>query len=99
MFISSIDLVYLLVYSAHIFFALGFSSLSLSAYYFPNWRDLAKFQAVLGLGFIPFWFLLPESPRWLFQCGKLTKSIEILSKICGNRVELNEVDSDFKPER
>ena len=41
--------------------------LSLIAFLFPDWRSLAKVNAVLQLVLLPISFWLPESPRWLRQ--------------------------------
>lgn len=48
-------------------FCLGMCVLSLIAFLFPDWRSLAKVNAVLQLVLLPISFWLPESPRWLRQ--------------------------------
>lgn len=56
------------------------------AYYFKDWR---KVQWVLALYILPFfiyYWLVPESPRWLLSVGKVDEARRVLVKI--TRVKL-----------
>ncbi|XP_039130434.1 organic cation/carnitine transporter 2-like [Dioscorea cayenensis subsp. rotundata] len=68
----------------YIFFAFGFLSLPLMAYFTreSSWRNLYLFISVPCLCYtILLYFCVPESPRWLFVRGHTKKAIQILKKI------------------
>ena len=73
-------------------FAIGKMFFVLEAYYFRDWKDLQMVShlPVLACGF--FWFLIPESPRWLLSVGKVKKATEIMKKA----MEMNEVETKEK---
>ncbi|GAA6219666.1 solute carrier family 22 member 5-like [Lates japonicus] len=59
-----------------------------TAYLVTNWRHLSLIMAVPGMACIPFWWLIPESPRWLVSRGRLQEAELLLrSAALENRVE------------
>lgn len=61
-------------------FNLGHLSLALFGYYLRDWD---KFQLAISLPsilFLSYYFLLPESPRWLLTKGKHTEAVKIMEK-------------------
>lgn len=59
-------------------FSVGVSFMAGLAYFLPHWRD---FQLALGLCSVPFiayYWLIPESPRWLLAVGRDQEAIAIL---------------------
>ncbi|XP_018558313.1 solute carrier family 22 member 5 [Lates calcarifer] len=59
-----------------------------TAYLVTNWRHLSLIMAVPGVACIPFWWLIPESPRWLVSRGRLQEAELLLrSAALENRVE------------
>ncbi len=46
-----------------------------------GWRWMFGSEIIPSILYLLFIFLIPESPRWLFQKGKSTKAISILKKI------------------
>ncbi|XP_022059320.2 solute carrier family 22 member 4-like [Acanthochromis polyacanthus] len=59
-----------------------------TAHLFRNWRYLSLAMAAPGLAFIPFWWWVPESPRWLVSRGRLQEAESLLRLAAlENRVE------------
>uniref|UniRef100_A0A3P8RSM1 Major facilitator superfamily (MFS) profile domain-containing protein n=1 Tax=Amphiprion percula TaxID=161767 RepID=A0A3P8RSM1_AMPPE len=66
----------------------GMLLLSGTAHLFRNWRYLSLAMAAPGLAFIPFWWLVPESPRWLVSRGRFQEAESLLRLAAlENRVE------------
>ncbi|XP_064613633.1 organic cation transporter protein-like [Liolophura sinensis] len=73
------------------FFTFGYIMLAGLAYLIRNWQYLEIACSAPGAGFLTYWFILPESPRWLIAKGKKEKAKNILMKIAkANKVPLNE---------
>ncbi|KAF3843298.1 hypothetical protein F7725_002147 [Dissostichus mawsoni] len=62
--------------------------LPVTAYLVSSWRHLSLTMAVPGLACLPFWWLIPESPRWLVSRGRFQEAELLLrSAALHNRVE------------
>ncbi|UJR36301.1 hypothetical protein I4U23_029030 [Adineta vaga] len=72
------------------FFALGELILLVFAYLFRTWYQLHTALAILSLPFVLFYFLLPESPRWMISKGHYDKAEKVLRHIA----KVNQKDFD-----
>ena len=52
---------------SYLLFDIGLASLSLVAYFWPEWRAMSIAIALLPLPFIPMFFFIPESIQYLFS--------------------------------
>lgn len=64
-----------------IFLFTGMVILCLLAYVFRNWRRLAEVVSLMGLPLLLLYFVLPESPRWLQDKGRLKEANAVMKKI------------------
>ncbi|XP_070700575.1 organic cation/carnitine transporter 2-like [Pempheris klunzingeri] len=55
-------------------FGIGYALLPLFAYFIQGWRMLLVACAIPGSLFIPMWWVIPESPRWLLQKGRVEEA-------------------------
>lgn len=51
------------------------------AYYFRDWRHLQLALSIPSLVLISYYWIIPESPRWLFTIGRLDESAVVLEKV------------------
>ena len=65
--------------------------LSLVAYQVQHWRYLTLLISMLGLPFLSYHWLLPESPRWLLCQKRIAEAVTVLEDIArGNGSVLSE---------
>lgn len=62
-------------------FAIGYMILPGLAYFLREWNTLQLSFGLLSLGLIVYYWILPESPRWLATKGQTDRAIECLYKI------------------
>ncbi|CAL8128169.1 unnamed protein product [Orchesella dallaii] len=62
-------------------FAVGYMILPGLAYYLRDWNNLQLSFGLLSLGLFVYYWILPESPRWLATHGKSEEAIECLYKM------------------
>jgi len=72
-------------------FAVGIVVLSMLAYHVQHWRQLTLLISVMGLPFILYHWIIPESPRWLLSQNRLHEAVKIMEDIAkGNGTVLSE---------
>ncbi|KAM4605006.1 organic cation/carnitine transporter 2-like [Polymixia lowei] len=73
-------------------FGLGYCCVPLFAYFIRGWRMLLVTSAIPGFLYIPMWWVIPESPRWLVLKGRMEEAETVIRKAAKlNRVPAPEV--------
>lgn len=62
-------------------FNLGHLTLPLFAYYFRDWHDFQFALSIPSIILISYYWIIPESPRWLFTVGRIDESAAVLEKV------------------
>uniref|UniRef100_H2XZ80 Major facilitator superfamily (MFS) profile domain-containing protein n=1 Tax=Ciona intestinalis TaxID=7719 RepID=H2XZ80_CIOIN len=62
-------------------YSLGFLVLTFLGYFFRDWRWLLRAFSFTAIFYIPYYWLIDESPRWLSSVGRKEESQRVLSKI------------------
>ncbi|XP_008330420.1 solute carrier family 22 member 4 isoform X2 [Cynoglossus semilaevis] len=73
---------------AFLFYCIGYMTLPWIAYGIREWRTLLVVLSTTAVVYIPLWWFIPESPRWLITQGRV-KEAEVIVRIAArkNRVE------------
>lgn len=61
-------------------FSLGHMSLAGLAYWFRHWQQLQIAITLPSIILLSYWWIIPESPRWLLAMGKQKAACKILQK-------------------
>lgn len=65
----------------HISLIMAFVTLPIIAYFIREWRDLQLVTSVPSVIVVVYYWLLPESPRWLITVGRKKEAVDILTHI------------------
>ncbi|KAK7085702.1 hypothetical protein SK128_014631 [Halocaridina rubra] len=63
------------------FFSVGFMLLPLVAYFIRDWRVLQISISIPNILLLAYYWILPESPRWLMMQGRYEEAIKVLRKV------------------
>uniref|UniRef100_A0A4W4HF03 Major facilitator superfamily (MFS) profile domain-containing protein n=1 Tax=Electrophorus electricus TaxID=8005 RepID=A0A4W4HF03_ELEEL len=63
---------------AFLHYCIGYMLLPWIAFAIRDWRTLLRVLSGLTLAYIPLWWFIPESPRWLISQGRIAEAEAIL---------------------
>ncbi|XP_050712760.1 organic cation transporter protein-like isoform X3 [Eriocheir sinensis] len=78
---------------AHGFYSIGYFVATLLAWLIPSWRWLQIAMTLSALLFIPYYWIIPESARWLITKGRNEEAAIILKKAA--KINKQEVSQDL----
>lgn len=65
----------------HLPLAIGEITLPVFGYYLRHWDTFSIAVAMPTLLYLLYFFILPESPKWLISVGRLNDASEVMTKI------------------
>lgn len=78
-------------------FNLGHLSLALIGYFIRDWHYVQLAITLPSLLLISYYWIIPESPRWLLAVGKPEKAIKVMEKACRfNKIKANSIKDDVE---
>lgn len=86
--------------AVQMFFSFGYIALAGFAYFFADWRELQIAITLPGLVFMCYYWIIPESARWLLSKNRKEEAIKIVKDVVKeNKVNvpqdvLNNIDDD-----
>ncbi|KAF4523823.1 hypothetical protein B566_EDAN008058 [Ephemera danica] len=66
------------------FFSFGYLLTAIIAYLVHEWRHLQLVLSLPGLFCLAYWWLLPESPRWLMGQGRIAEAAIVLQEVAND---------------
>ncbi|VDM28072.1 unnamed protein product [Toxocara canis] len=77
-------------------FSPNFMIMGVVAYYSYDWRTFARAISIISLPVIPLVYFSLESPRWLFQKGKVDELRKALRRIRGKKCEDEKTEMELE---
>ncbi|CAG9862203.1 unnamed protein product [Phyllotreta striolata] len=79
----------------HIFFSFGYTLISPMAYYIYDWRWLQFALTIPGVFFLMYWWLIPESARWLLTKERTKEAKKLIQEAAKyNKVSITDETLD-----
>ncbi|KAJ9582501.1 hypothetical protein L9F63_003194 [Diploptera punctata] len=76
----------------HIPFSMGHSLMAAVAYYARDWQTFQLAISLPSIFLICYWWVLPESPRWLLAVGRDEEAVKILQQAAKyNRLDVSNI--------